>query len=71
MTFNLLVYRLCTLGGDSEQQFTGGKTQRLPYNHSVTHKRLIDWCLTARKHIKVNLCQLRGVKLAQAAKDGQ
>jgi len=28
-------------------------------------------CLTARQHRKANLCQLRGGKLAQAAKDGQ
>jgi len=31
---------------------------------------LID-CLTTRQHRKVNLCQLRGGKLAQAAKDSQ
>jgi len=34
----------------------------------------IDWlidCLTARQHRKDNLCQLRGGKLAQAAKDCQ
>jgi len=28
-------------------------------------------CLTARQHRKVNLCQLRGEKPAQSAKDGQ
>jgi len=32
--------------------------------------RLIE-CLPARQHRKVNLCQLRGGKPAQAAKDGQ
>jgi len=32
---------------------------------------LIDWCLTVRHHRKVDLCHLRGEKLAQAAKDGQ
>jgi len=28
-------------------------------------------CLTARQHREVDLCQLQGGKLAQAAKDGQ
>jgi len=32
---------------------------------------LLVGCLTARKHKEVNLCQLRGGKLAQSAKDGQ
>jgi len=32
---------------------------------------LINWCLTARQHRKVNMCQLRGGKPAQAAKDSQ
>jgi len=43
-----------------------------------TEWRLIDWLidwligeLTARQHRKVNLCQLRGMKPAQSAKDGQ
>jgi len=32
---------------------------------------LIDRCLTARQHKKVNLWQMRGGKPAQSAKDGQ
>jgi len=32
---------------------------------------LLVGCLTARQHRKVNLCQLRGMKPAQVAKDGQ
>jgi len=32
---------------------------------------LINWCLMARHHSKVNLCPLRGKKPAQSAIDGQ
>jgi len=38
--------------------------------HLLSGDTMID-CLTARKQRKVNLCQLRGAKMAQAAKVSQ
>jgi len=46
---------------------------RQEFDKTKTHYRpgLIDWCLSARQHVQVNLCQLQGGKSAKSAKDDQ